>query len=314
MSNATSNRFRLAYAAEPTYGGALAGAALKTLRHTEESIELNKNTAQSGEMEENGNRLELLDISRASSGTINCELSFTDFVNLLTASIGAGNGTADTPEEGSTRYTNGVAVPSFYFEKQFTDITGFLGFPGSCINEVTIDVSAKAIATLQFGVVGQKGTKEAVTRGTGAVIAPATDGVIRSGVNVAALLIDDSPIVAAVQKLQLKISRNLRPTDDLRANAPTGFNPGAFEVSGSMTTYFPSVALFDDVVNHASRSLKLKLGNEAGAFTFNIPKFKFSNGTPKNPGQNQDVMIELPFVAEKGSGGFTLALDVTPAV
>jgi hypothetical protein len=316
MSNATSNRFRLAYAPEATYAGSLSGAALKTLRHNEESLGLNKNTAFSGEMEANGNRRQVIDISRASSGSITSELSYTDFLVLLIAALGttSGAGAADTPEEGTTRYTNGVAMPSYYFEKQFTDNGVFAGFPGSCINEITLDVNAKAIATLQFGIVGQKGTKEAVTRGTGSVTAPATDSIMRSGLNVAALQIDDTAIAAAVQRVQLKVTRNLRPTDDVRANAPTGFNPGAFEVSGTINAYFPDASLYDDFVNHTGRSLRITIGNEAGSFSFYVPSFKFTDGTPKNPGQNQDIMLELPFMGEMGAGGYTLALDVTPVV
>jgi hypothetical protein len=314
MPNAISNRAQLLIVEESAYGGGLSATALKRLRITAESIQHQSNRAPSGEIDPNRDRVQVLELSKSSAGGFDAEMSFTDFEALLRAVIGAGAGAANTPVTGTTRYVNATTLKSFYLEKQFADVNAFIGVYGGCFSELTLDITANDVVKSQWGIVAQKTTKENASRGA-TVTSPATDPVMRSGFDVANILLGGSAIGAAVQRLTLRINNNIRPTTQVMVGNPTAMQYGAFEVSGDMTVYFPSTALYEDMLANTARALEFTISNSAGSFRFALPAIKLTGGTPAIPGQNQDVMLDIPFIAEKGSGGsaHTLALDVTPA-
>jgi hypothetical protein len=258
--------------------------------------------------------VQMLELSKSSAGGFDSEMSFMDFEVLLRSILGAGAGLANTPVAGTTRYLNASTLKSFYLEKQFADVSAFIGVYGACFSELTLDVTANDVVKAQWGIVAQKTTKESASRGT-SVTVPAVDPVMRSGFDVASILLGGSAIGAAVQRLTLRINNNIRPTTQVMAGNPTAMQFGAFEVSGDMTVYFPSTTLFEDMLANTSRALEFTLSNSAGSFRFAMPAIKLTGGTPAIPGQNQDVMLDIPFVAQKGAGSdtHTLALDVTPA-
>lgn len=315
MPNAISNRGSLTIVEETVYGSTLASTTGKQLRITGESIEHSSNRAFSDQIDPGRNRVELVELSKSAAGGFENEMSYTDFVAYLIAILGAGAGAADTPAAGTTRYTNASVLKSYYIEKKFADIGAFIGVRGACFSELTLDLTANERVKAQWSIMAQKTTDESASRFT-AVTPVASDPVMRCGFDVAAIELGGSPLAAAVQQLTLKISNNIRPTTQLSADSPTAMQFGAFEVTGTMRAYFPSKVLYQDMLTNTARSLKTRISNSAGAFGFYFPAIKLADGTPKIPGQNQDVMQELNFSAQLGGSGeaYTMALDVTPAV
>ena len=314
MPNAVANRALILFGKESAYGSTLASTVLKRLRFVSESIQHQANRAYSGQIEPDRNRVEVMDLAKSAAGGLDCELSYTDMEGLLRSAIGAGAGLSDTPVSGTTRYKNGTALDTYYFEKQFLDIAAFVGVYGAAINECTLTFEANREIQVQFGLVAQKTTQEAATRST-SVTAAATDAVMRCGADVAHIKLGGSAIAAAVQRLVISIRNNISPTTQVTADAPTAMQAHSFEVSGSMLAYFPTTALYEDMLANTSRALEVLASNAAGALTFQLPAIKLTGGTPPIGGQNTDVMVELPFMAQKGAGAddFTFALDVNPA-
>lgn len=316
MSNAVANRAQLSFVRETALGGTLSGTTFKRLRILSEGIVHQPLRQRSGQIEPDRNLVEVMDLGVNAAGPIEAELSFSDFQELLIAALCArGTGTADTPAAGTTRYLNGTVIDWFYFEKNFTDVAKLVGVYGGVINEVTITFEANKEVLVSFGIVAQKTAKEAATRST-AYTAPSSDAVFRSGADVATLKLGGSTIAAAVRKLTISIRNNFSMKPEVGSAVATEAMAHSFEVSGVMETYFPTLALYDDMVASTMRALEVKAGNAVGAFTFHLPAINLTGGTPTIPGQNGDVIKEIPFLAVKGvlgAASCTMGLDVDPA-
>jgi hypothetical protein len=311
MPDAQTNAARIGYAVETAYGTTIATAPLKTLRFVEESFAHNKNAAWSNELNANGDRVATLDISKSAAGGFTSELSYTDFEQFLKASIRAGAGVVTS---GVTKYTNALLSPSWYFEKQFTDITtGFIGMYGMTIAEFSLALSANEIARATWAFSGKKGTKEAATRGSAANTAPASDAPFRCSADVANLQLDGSAAPCAIQSLNLSVQHNVRPKTELGQDSPTGQPGGSLDVSGTMRCYFPSTALYEAMLAHTSKALTFDISNAAGKFLFELPVIKLGAHTPPAGPVNSDVMVDIPFMASVGGGGYTIAISADPA-
>lgn len=313
MPNAVTNRAQLVFVEEAAYGGALSATALKRLRITGENIQHDSNRQFSGEIDPNRDRVAMVELSKAANGTFDSEMSFLDFEVLLRALLGAGAGLPNTPIAGTTRYTNAGTLKSYYIEKQFTDINAFIGVYGAAFSSLSLDITANDIVKGTFGIVCQKTTKEAASRGL-SVTASSQDAIMRAGFDVANIKLGGSALSAAVQRLTLQINNNVRPTTQVGIANPSAMQFGAFEVTGQMTAYFPDTTLYDDMLANTSRSLEFTISNPAGAFRFYMPAIKLTGGAPLVAGQNADVMTDIPIAAQKGAGAeaYTMALDVTP--
>lgn len=312
MPNASTNRALLALKVEDSYAGNITGNA-RRLRITAEDLDHVPQKEHSGEIEPNRNRVNVLDLGASAAGSFTSELSYTDFIDLLVAAIMAGAGAADTPDAGTTRYVNGTTLKSFYLEKSFTDVGVYVGFKGCVINQLTLTFAANRPIMAQFSVMGQKG--ESITAARATIDAPATDAVMRCGADVGTLTLDGSAAPAAIQSLTLNITNNFTPETQVTAANPTGQNPHSFVVTGTMMAYLPNRTLFKQMLDHTAAALLIGASNAAGGFAFRLPKIQLTGGTPKIPGQDQDVMQEISFVAELGtSPACTMALEVTPAV
>lgn len=312
MPNAIANRAHLSFVTETVFGSTLSGSALKQLRMVSESLALNKNVVHSGEMEPAGrNRLDVLELSKNAGGTFDCELSYTDFITLIQASIGSALG---TPASGAgTTYKNGNVLTTFYFEKLFADVSRYIGIYGAAINELELKFQANSPVMATFGIMAQKSASLGASRGS-SYTAPATDAVMRSGVDVAHVKLGGSPIAAAVRAMTIKISNGLKPTDQLTSDVPTAFQFGDFIVNGTMEAYFPDATVYDVIEASASAALEIKVGNTAGAFVFNMPAARLHSGTPNISGQGADVMMNINYTAHKASGGDnTLNVLMDPA-
>ena len=311
MPNAIANRAHLSFVQESVFASTLSATALKQLRIVSESLALAKNVQFSGQMDQaTRNRVAVIEASKAAGGSIECELSFTDFVPLIQAAIGA---TIATPAQTGATYKNGNVLQTFYFEKLFADVSRYVGVYGCAINELELRFQANSPVMATFGIMAAKTGSLGATRGV-SYTTPSTDAVMRSGVDVAHVKVDGSAIAAAVRALTLKIANGLKPTDQLTSEHPTGFQFGDFQVTGTAEVYFPDAAVYDLVEGSTSKSLEIKVANAAGSFAFNMPAVRFTGGTPLIAGQGSDVMLSIPFLAHQADGGDnTLNVTIDPA-
>lgn len=214
----------------------------------------------------------------------------------------------------NTKYIrNGTTLKSFLIEKKFSDITQFLHYRGQIVNQLALSCTAKQKITGSFTLIGAKGVAPSgVTIGNGTPTAKTTDPIFRAGANVGALLADGAAITAGIRELSLQLGNNLRGRDVINSKEWASLGMGNFDVTGAINAYFVDATLLTKYYAHTALALHHGFVDDLGQLiAFTYPKIQFTEGDPEISGQNEDVMLNLPFRAVYGgaSNPFTLQMD-----
>jgi len=111
----------------------------------------------------------------------------------------------------------------------------------------------------------------------------ARNGVVISGLNF-------------VTEASISIANNLREKPAVGVLGAADVGSGEFGVTGSLQTYFDDKSLAVDVVNNAESSFDIRFRDAIGrAQLWDVPRLKFSEGSPEVPGKNDDVTIPLQY-------------------
>lgn len=77
-----------------------------------------------------------------------------------------------------------------------------------------------------------------------------------------------------------------------------GVGTGRFELNGTVTMYFEDKAAYELFLNGTAADLTFSIGGASTKkYQFTIGKIKFSDADVPTPGNNQDILITLPFQA-----------------
>lgn len=210
---------------------------------------------------------------------------------------------------------NGTTLRTFTLEEQFTDHSPvtYQNFFGQGINTLSLNAASQSIVTANGGFFGT--TAELVTtRFAGAtdVAAPANT-VLNSSSNVARIARGGVPIAGAnfVLEATVEINNNLRRLPAVGFLGAVDIGSGEFSVTGSLSTYFDDPSIAQDVINNAETSFNLIFSDDVDqTLVIDLPRIKFSAGSPEVPGKNQDVTIPLEYQALRDpSLGYTMAIQ-----
>lgn len=313
MSFADGSQVRLADVSEATIGTIPATPAFQVMRYRTASIRLNKQTDISDEVRPDRNVPGITDVGRAVTGTIETRFSYNTFntwlERLLCSVFSTGvlkNGI--TPKAGTLEFT---------YEQGATD--SYIRYSGCRWNTLDLNLRSRAPVLASWGIMGIDSPTPTTAIITGATYAPATTTEdFNAGLNVAALAISSTTLVAApkVQAMSLRITNNIYQVDVVGQYAPYGHGLGRFEVSGTMTVLFESLAAYTAILNHEDVTIGFTLQDKAGnTLQFSLPKTKFLDGGPAAPGNGQPVVIEVPFQGFYDSGSSaTITITKTDAV
>lgn len=313
MSFADGSQVRLADVSEATIGTIPATPAFQVMRYRTASIRLNKQTDISDEVRPDRNVPGITDVGRAVTGTIETRFSYNTFntwlERLLCSVFSTGvlkNGI--TPKAGTLEFT---------YEQGATD--SYIRYSGCRWNTLDLNLRSRAPVQASWGIMGIDSPTPTTAIITGATYAPATTTEdFNAGLNVAALAISSAALVTPpkVQAMSLRITNNIYQVDVVGQYAPYGHGLGRFEVSGSMTVLFESLAAYTAILNHEDVTIGFTLQDKAGnTLQFSLPKTKFLDGGPAAPGNGQPVIIEVPFQGFYDSGSSaTITITKTDAV
>jgi hypothetical protein len=210
---------------------------------------------------------------------------------------------------------NGVNRRTFTLEEQFTDhapVT-YQNFFGQAINTLSISATSQSIVTATGGFFGTL-AELVTTRFVGAtdIIAPANT-VLNSSSNVARIARGGVPISGAnfVLEATVEINNNLRRLPAVGFLGAIDIGSGEFSVTGNLGTYFDDETIAVDVINNAETSFNLIFQDDgAQCIVLDLPRIKFSGGSPEVPGKNQDVTIPLEYQAIRDTAlGYTMAVQ-----
>lgn len=244
--------------------------------------------------------------------------------NLLTFDIVPTGWTADASTTENVwlffadRLRNGVLKQSYSLEEQFQDhspIT-YQYYTGMHMDTFNISLPSAAIMTVSANFQGFASTVD-TTRFAGAtdVAAPDND-VFNTSSNVGRIgRGTDGPFTTldgCVLDATINLSNNLRRQLCIGTLGAIGIGAGSFVVTGNTNAYFENKNYLDDVLNNTERSLDIRIQDSLNkVMLFDMPRLKYSEGSPTVPGGNQDVLINLNFqsLLESANELYTLQIQ-----
>lgn len=294
MTVAEGSQSRLAYVPEVAIGVIPATPTWQTLRYTSESVLLDKQTAIPDEIRPDRNVSDIVDVGRSVTGPVNGVLSYGTYDDLL-AGLFCGDWAANVLK-------NGITPKTFAFEKTFEQGAqdSFIRYRGCRINTLDLQLTAKQFITSNFGIMGLGSPVPTNAIITGATyLAPTTTPVLNAALNVGVLEIGGMTASPKLQAASVRINNNIYANDVIGQYETYSHGLGRFEVTGSITALFETLDLYNAILAHDDLTLTLTLGAATGSkYTLSIPKMKGMNGGPVTRGNNQSVIVEMPFQAK----------------
>lgn len=209
-------------------------------------------------------------------------------------------GSSVTISAGS-KITNGTTAKSFTIEREYTDLTNtFASYTGVSLDGMSLTVPPDGIITGSFACIGKDETSGTSTLGDGSNTAAATTQVM-SGVNdVNTILVGGADFTATGASFSL--SNNLRARQVVGTLGTESVGSGVVSITGSVSAYFSSAAIFNTYLNFTASSLVIVTEDSAGnGYVFDIPNIRFTGGRRVAGGQSTDIIGELQFSAIRQS-------------
>lgn len=295
MANGSRHSLRLV--PETVYGTTPATPAFINVRHTGTTLGLSKEALQSEEIRDDRQIADFRHGARQVAGDITCEMSYGSFDTILEALLG-GTWQDDTPSAGVDTLKAGTVRRSFTVERFFGDIASldkpFHRFTGVEFNTLALAVSANAMVTATFGVVGKDLATDTV------VVAGATYGAATTTSpmdSFTGVLEEAGTPIAVITEIQLNLDNGLDPR--FVVGSKTTIRPaiGRSNISGTITAYFENSLLLDKFINETESSIKFALPDVAGnELRIALPRIKYNGGQPDVQGEGP-ITLSMPFQA-----------------
>ena len=286
-----TNLVSVAIAAESTFGTAPT-TGYKFLRYTGESLQFNINNTQSAEIRNDRNVSDMVRTDASVSGDLNFELTFGTFDDLLEGVMCGAYSTHVLK--------NGTIPKTFTMEKHFgAGVTNpFHVYKGMQPSGLSLSLSAGDMVTGAFSFLGKEATTASSKAASGAITAVNANPVMNAVNNVASLKEGGSTYGDKVMSLDLSIENNLRVRNAIGTLGATSIGLGQFVVTGSMSVYFASSAVYTKFLNGTDSSLEFQLNDGTNHYTFLLPKVEYTAGNVTAGSTNADVMAEMEFQAK----------------
>ncbi len=290
MAFASGSGTRIAYIAESAFGTTPATPAFKVLRTTGGGIRTTKQTGTSNEIRADRNVVDEFQTGQDVSGQYPIELSYGTLDDLLEGLF---------QEAWATNVLkNGVAPKSFTLEEtlELGATDSFSRFTGVMVNTLSLAIASRAAITGQIGFMGVQETLATAIISGATYTAANTKAVMNASNHVAALTVASG--TPKVRSVNLEITNNLRTRPVVGSLYSQEFGSGRFEVTGTLEAYFESNALYQSVLDHGGGELSMTLGSVTNEkYTLLLPKIIFTNGERRVGGNDEDVMVNIPFRA-----------------
>jgi len=287
---ANSSETRVAEVAESTFGTTPSSPSFNELRFIPPiSTSPTINTVQSQEMRSDRNLSDLIAVGETASFDLPFELSYGSYDNLL-ESLMYNTWSTDVLKNGVAEKSQTIEVT---YEAGATD--QYHRFLGAIANNLSLQMDAQSVVTGSFSFIAKE-FEQAETEIASATYAGVNSNpVIESSTGFASFAITGltSP---AVTSLSLDITNNLTPANVLGSKYAREIVAGQFNVTGTATLYFEDDEAMALALGGTAADLTFQVGGASSLnYEFNIPNLKFGNPTVTAGGNDQPLVIEVPF-------------------
>lgn len=201
---------------------------------------------------------------------------------------------------------NGVVPTSLTIEKGFLDqaVPTYIVNNGMQVDKATLSITSKKQITGSFTFTGMGGGQSTVTLDA-VPDAPTTGQVMAANANVGRLDEAGSQLIGPNwgQSVTINYANNLRTVESIDSISPVAINPGQFQATGTITTYFGDNTMLAKYYNGVQTAINTRVAKNNQALIFQFPRVTLtSGGNPSASAKNVDVMCNF---------GFSTSIDTT---
>ena len=290
---ATGSQHSLYFVAESTYGTTPSTPTWTPCPHTSCSLGITKDSIVSSKLRGDRQIEDLRHGNKQSGGDIGIELEYDAFDTLL-AAVMQGAWATDVLKAGTTQ-------TSYTFERKFAnlDTPEWHRTEGGIVNTLSLEISPNAMVTGSFGIVGEDlliATAEVVSStysaDSGKMPYDSFTGSITEG----------GSSIATVTSLSLNIDNGTEARFAVGSDVTLEPTSGRSNITGSLTAYFTSKALYEKFLNETESEIVCTLTDlDGNDLQIDIPRIKYTAGNP-DVSDEGSVSVSLDFQALYSSG------------
>ena len=289
MAFATGAQTSLHYVAESTWGTTPATPTWTPICYNSCSLGISKDSIEDDCLSSNRQIKGLVTGTRQASGDIGSRLAYGEFDTLLEAALG-GTWASDVLKVGTIER-------SFSFEKRFNlAIDEYHRFTGEKVNTLAISIQPNANVGLTFGMIGKDLDSDNLTsQVAGSTYSSASTNIPFNSFTGA--ITEGGGSTAIVTGLDINLENGYEPAFALMST--TGIEPiaGKSRVTGTVTAYYESKALYEKFLNDTASAITVTLEDVAGnTLEIDLPSIKYTGGNPEVSGEGP-VTVALEFTA-----------------
>jgi len=271
---ADGSRHSLFHIPEAAYAVTPTTPEFKKCRYVTCTLGITKDSLKSSELRSDRQIADFRLGQNKVGGAITGELSMDpELQTFLEATLG-GTWTENVLKVGTTRR-------SFSFLRHFEDMANtekaWMLLNGGEFSTLSITASAGKIATYSADVIG-KGFAIATAAPTGATFDAASSVPVMDAFT--GTISEGGSAIAVVTEVQMKLDNGMDRKFVLGSKDTLHPQQGVSDVSGSISAYFESTALFEKFLAESSTSLSFQLSNGSSSYTFSLPNLKYTSGQP----------------------------------
>jgi hypothetical protein len=206
---------------------------------------------------------------------------------MLEAAL-CGTWTTDVLKAGTTRR-------SFTFERKFGDLATpeYHRYTGCEVNSMALSVSPNAMVGLTFSVIGKDLTTNTTQVASSTYSADAGNSPFDSFTG---SINEGGSSIATVTALEMTLENGIEPLFSVGSQTTNRPAIGKSRVTGTLTTYFESKALYEKFLNETSSNIALTLTDLAGNdYLIELGNVKYNSGQPDVSGEGA-ITIAMEFV------------------
>ena len=288
MAIANGAQHSLHYIAESTYGTTPSTPTWTPLPHNATTLNLTKDAIESEKLRGDRQVEDFRHGNKQVGGDVTSELEYGALDDIIEA-VMCGSWTTNVLKAGTTRR-------SFTLERKFADLATpeFHRYTGCEFNTLSMTIAPNALVTTTFGVIGKD-------------IALATSEIASSTYSsdvgntpfdsFTGTITEGGSSIATVTELTFSIENGLEALFSVGSDTTNRPSIGKSRVTGSLTTYFDSKALYEKFLNETASEIVCTLTDTAGNdLQIDIPNVKYNSGQPDVSGEGA-VTVSMDFVA-----------------
>ena len=197
---------------------------------------------------------------------------------------------------------NGPTRRTFSFEHDITDVGSKLLYTGMEPNTMELSVEVGSIITGSFGFIGQThSVKDGVSYLPGTPVASQGYDVMNAVTDIGTLFESGTNLLASgsfIKSASLSINNNARGQKAVGVFGNASVGLGEFEISGNLQVYFQDATYYKKWLDGTRTSLSIAFADNGGnGYLIDLDKVMFRDGGLNPGGNNEDVMLDLPFAA-----------------